>query len=88
MSIPDADHRWRCTHCGNLTRFDVVRRSRVREFWHVDLSGAPAIDETEVLEEVVEEIRCRWCNSTDAIDIVERPAPGEATNDPHEVGGP
>ena len=37
--LPDADTRWRCGRCGNLTRFDVVRTSRVREFWHLELAG-------------------------------------------------
>ena len=25
VALPDADTRWRCSRCGNLTRFDVVR---------------------------------------------------------------
>ncbi|MFZ4511082.1 MAG: hypothetical protein ACOYNJ_08995 [Candidatus Nanopelagicales bacterium] len=36
LTLPDEHHRWRCGHCGNLTRFDVVRRARTREYWHVD----------------------------------------------------
>ena len=86
-AIPDADHRWRCGHCGNLTRFDVVRRSRTREFWHVDLAGAPAIDETEVLEEEIEEVRCRWCDRADSLEIIARPEPGHEGDSPHDMGG-
>ncbi|MDQ1614640.1 MAG: hypothetical protein QOJ60_579, partial [Actinomycetota bacterium] len=40
MSVPPdvtPQTRWRCARCGNLTRFDVTRRSRVREFVHLDL---------------------------------------------------
>ena len=87
IPVPDAAHRWRCGHCGNLTRFDVVRRTHAREFWHVDLSGAPAIEETEVLEDIVEEVRCRWCSSADAIEIVVRPETGHEGDSPREVGG-
>ena len=47
--IPDDRSRWRCAHCGNLTRFDVTRTTRVREFWHLSMSGAPEVDEREVL---------------------------------------
>ena len=85
--VPDAGHRWRCGHCGNLTRFDVVRRARTREFWHVDLAGEPAIDETEVLEEEIEEVRCRWCDRADSIEIIARPEPGHEGDSPHDMGG-
>ena len=77
ISLPDADHRWRCAHCGNLTRFDVVRRSRTAEFWHLDLGGEPAIEESQAMEDVIESVTCRWCGKPDAIEIVARPAPGD-----------
>jgi transposase len=64
--------RWRCAQCGNLTRFDVVRSSRVREFVHFDLAGKPRVEETEVLEERIQQVRCRWCASTDSIEVVQR----------------
>jgi hypothetical protein len=64
--------RWRCAQCGNLTRFDVVRSSRVREFVHLDLAGEPRVEETEVLDERVEQVRCRWCANTDSIEVVQR----------------
>ena len=74
MAVPvlSPTTRWRCSHCGNLTRFDVVRSSRVREFVHLDLAGAARVEETEVLEETVEQVRCRWCGSTDSIEAVQR----------------
>jgi hypothetical protein len=62
----------RCRSCGNLTRFDVTRTIRVREFVHLDLSGAPEVEETEVLQEAVEQIRCRWCDATDSVEVVPR----------------
>ncbi len=72
--LPTATTRWRCTQCGNLTRFDVTRRSRVREFLHVDLAGEPAVEEREVLQEVVDSVRCRWCAGVDTVKLVPRPA--------------
>jgi len=68
--------------CGNLTRFDVTRRARVREFVHVDLAGSPAIEEGEVLEEAVEQVRCRWCDGCDSIELVPRPATVTEASDP------
>jgi hypothetical protein len=73
---PTADTRWRCTQCGNLTRFDVVRASRVREYVHLDLSGEPTVEEREVLAEEVVSIRCRWCDATDQVELVARPEAG------------
>ncbi len=73
LPLPDDHHRWRCAQCGNLTRFDVVRRSRTREFWHVELSGKPTVESSEPLEQAVESVSCRWCGSGSAIEIVPRP---------------
>ncbi len=72
MSIPDAAHRWRCSGCGNLTRFDVTRTRRTTEFWHLDLAGGPSIEETELTQETVESVSCRWCGRADAIELVAR----------------
>jgi len=77
-TLPDDKSRFRCAHCGNLTRFTVVRSSRVQEFWHLDMAGVPAVEEREVLGEEVERIQCRWCNASDGVEIVARP----------EFGGP
>jgi hypothetical protein len=70
---PSALTRWRCTHCGNLTRFDVVRTVRTREFVHVDLSGEPAVEEREVLAEKLETVTCRWCHGSDTVALEQRP---------------
>ena len=80
--LPTGDTRWRCSRCGNLTRFDVTRTSRVREFWHLDLAGAPVVDETEVLSETVEQVRCRWCDAVDSVELVPRPSAGGPTDEP------
>jgi hypothetical protein len=74
LETPGPDTRWRCTLCGNLTRFDVLRTTKAREFVHVDLAGEQAVDERELLEEVVEHVTCRWCNAVDQVELVARPA--------------
>ena len=63
--------RYRCTLCGNLTRFDVVERKRSRSFYHYTLGGLLDVEEEEVLEREVEEVRCRWCNSATGVEIVD-----------------
>ncbi len=88
VSLPDAQSRFRCAHCGNLTRFDVIRTARVSEFWHVAMSGEPTVEETTVLAEDVEAVRCRWCSSTDRIEIVPRPAFGGPAEEAAGDGGP
>jgi hypothetical protein len=80
--LPTSSTRWRCTRCGNLTRFDVVRRSRTREFVHVDLAGEPVVEEREVLAEDVESVRCRWCDGVGTVELVPRPAADDAARGP------
>ncbi|RLV08363.1 hypothetical protein CTZ27_06015 [Streptomyces griseocarneus] len=70
---PTAGTRWRCTLCGNLTRFDVTRTSRAVEFVHLDLAGEARVEERDVLSETIESVRCRWCNAVDQIELVDRP---------------
>ncbi len=85
--LPDAQQRLRCGGCGNLTRFDVTRRSRVTEFWHVDLGGTVRVEESDVHDEVVERIACRWCGRDDAVTLVDRhDAAALASQDPTESG--
>ena len=86
--LPDEESRFRCGHCGNLTRFDVVRTTRAREYWHVDMAGEPVIEEREVLYEVVEQVRCRWCSASDRVEVVPRPAFGGPDREGPGDGGP
>lgn len=72
--VPSATTRWRCRQCGNLTRFDVTRTARTREYLHVDLAGEPVVEEREVLSEEVESVRCRWCDGLDTVELVDRPS--------------
>jgi hypothetical protein len=73
VPLPDALTRWRCSVCGNLTRFDVVRTTRSRDYVHVDLSGQPTVEECEVVAEAADQVSCRWCGSVDRIELVARP---------------
>jgi hypothetical protein len=72
VPLPSPDTRWRCTRCGNLTRFDVTRSSRVREYVHLDLAGDPRVEESEVLAETIEQVRCRWCDAVDSVELIAR----------------
>ena len=76
LPLPSASTRWRCTRCGNLTRFDVTRSTRTRDFIHQDLAGEPTVEEQETLADTIEEIRCRWCDGVDCVELVARPGLG------------
>ncbi len=71
-NLPDAKSRWRCSRCGNLTRFDVIRTERAAEFWHFDLSGAPQVEERQVQVSEILEVKCRWCGTGAAVELVPR----------------
>ena len=45
VPVPTEASRWRCTLCGNLTRFDVQRSTRAREYVHVSLAGEPVVEQ-------------------------------------------
>jgi hypothetical protein len=66
--------RYRCTGCGNLTRFDVTTTRRTRAFWHYTVGGDLAVEEEQVLDAIVESVICRWCSATGAA-IEEIPLP-------------
>jgi hypothetical protein len=78
-ALPDANTRWRCGGCGNLTRFDVTRTRRTTEFWHFDLSGRHQVEESEIRGEDVESVTCRWCGRSDAVEVVSRSEAGVAS---------
>jgi hypothetical protein len=63
--------RYRCSACGNLTRFDVTLSRRVREFRHFTMGGELEVESVDVLDEEVESVECRWCRATgDAIEVL------------------
>ena len=63
--------RYRCSACGNLTRFDVVTSRRTKAFHHYSVGGDLSIEEVEVLDEAVEAVSCRWCGNGNAIEVIE-----------------
>jgi hypothetical protein len=65
-----APPRYRCGACGNLTRFDVTVTRRTRSFHHYTVGGELAVEDEEVLDEVVEDVTCRWCGSGSAVEVV------------------
>jgi hypothetical protein len=63
--------RYRCTACGNLTRFDVVERRRTRAYHHYTVSGELEVENETVLDQVVEDVSCRWCGDGAAVETTE-----------------
>ncbi len=58
--------RFRCTACGNLTRFDVTTSRRTRAFHHYTVAGDLEIEDEEVLDSHLESVTCRWCGASGA----------------------
>jgi DNA-directed RNA polymerase subunit M/transcription elongation factor TFIIS len=63
--------RYRCTACGNLTRFNVVTTRRTSAFHHFSVGGELTIEDEEVLDETVEEVTCRWCGNGKGVEVLE-----------------
>lgn len=59
--------RYRCTACGNLTRFDVVSTRRTRAYHHYTVGGELEIEQEEILGETIESVTCRWCGTADTV---------------------
>ena len=79
VTIARVSVRYRCTACGNLTRFDVVATRRTRAFHHYSIGGELTVEEEDVLDDRVEQVTCRWCGGTgDAIErVAAEPGPIE-----------
>jgi len=69
-SDPATVVRYRCTSCGNLTRFDVTATRRTRAFHHYTVGGELTVERTEVLAEDVESVECTWCGPTGAVEAL------------------
>jgi len=74
-----SDPRYRCTTCGNLTRFDVTTTTRTRAFHHYTVGGELTVEEAQVLDQQVEAVECRWCGPSGKVEEI--PA-GEAVTPP------
>ena len=62
--------RYRCSACGNLTRFDVTTSQRVRSFHHYTVGGELSIEDSQVLDERVEDVLCRWCGNGASVEVL------------------
>ncbi len=62
--------RYRCTSCGNLTRFDVVTSRRTSAFHHFTVAGELSIEDEQVLDETVESVTCRWCGPAGSVQVL------------------
>jgi len=65
-----ANPRYRCTACGNLTRFDVTTTRTTRAFNHYSVGGELEVEEEEVVAESVDEVSCRWCGHGNAVEVL------------------
>ena len=65
----NTNNRYRCSACGNLTRFDVIKMQRTSEFHHFTTDGKLTIEDQKILGEHIESVECRWCES--GVDVVE-----------------
>jgi hypothetical protein len=82
--------RYRCTACGNLTRFEVTMTRRTRAFHHFTIGGELSIEDTEVLSEDVESVECRWCGTAASVvqvdpDELDAPSQSNDAAAPDEV---
>lgn len=62
--------RYRCTACGNLTRFDITTTRKTQAFHHFTLGGDLTVEDERVLDEVVESVTCRWCGSSKEVEVL------------------
>lgn len=63
--------RYRCTACGNLTRFTVTSSRRTRAFHHFTVGGELSVEDEEVLEDTVESVACRWCSDGGTVEVTQ-----------------
>ena len=59
----DRSARYRCSACGNITRFDVTEERLTRAFHHYSVGGQLTIESVEVLSTTIHEVSCRWCGN-------------------------
>lgn len=90
----DAPTRYRCTACGNLTRFEVTETRRTRAFHHFTIGGELSVEDTEVLAHDVEDVVCRWCGTgasvvrVDAAELDQLDAAAAPRDEPSPTDAP
>ncbi len=62
--------RYRCTACGNLTRFDVTTTRQTRAFNHYSVGGDLTVEDEVLLAESVDEVSCRWCGHGRSVEVL------------------
>lgn len=70
--------RYRCSSCGNLTRFDVTTTTTVRAYHHFTVGGELTVEDPEVVSERVDSVTCRWCGHGKGIEEITEPIKAEA----------
>lgn len=60
---------YRCSLCGNRTRFDVYEQIRRRRYAHFSLGGDVEFEDEAVLDRELEKVVCRWCDRSDGIEV-------------------
>lgn len=75
--MSDAVTRFRCTSCGNLTRFDVTTTRRTRAFHHYTVGGELEVEDVTVLAEDLEAVECRWCGPAGVVVELDAAAAAE-----------
>ena len=65
--------RFRCKACGSLTRFNVVKTTRTKSFYHFTIAGELNEEDIEVLSETIEAVMCRWCGHGNDIAVIDTP---------------
>jgi hypothetical protein len=68
--VVTAPVRYRCTSCGNLTRFDVTTSRRTRAYHHYSVGGELQIEDEQVLDAAVEAVECRWCGAAGRVEVL------------------
>ena len=79
--------RYRCTACGNLTRFDVVTTSTVKAFHHYTVGGELEVEESEMLSQSVDSVTCRWCGHGRGVEVVDGPIESGTDAPPADAEG-
>jgi DNA-directed RNA polymerase subunit M/transcription elongation factor TFIIS len=73
MDTLQKGQRYRCTACGNLTRFNVTLTRVISYFHHQAIHGLMTPEDEEVVQETVNEVTCTWCGHGEAIEVIEGP---------------
>jgi hypothetical protein len=68
--LPLVTTRYRCSACGNQTRFDVVTSRRTRAFHHFTVGGDLYVEDEVVIHESVDDVSCRWCGTGASVAVI------------------